>query len=67
MDDFRRHLNESLKDPDFAEEWARLAPERAYLKQLSPDDDVDVYDMLQEIPVEENGFMNGGNGFSFDG
>ena len=36
------------------------------LRRLSPEDGVDVYDMLQEIPGEENGFMNKGHGISFD-
>jgi predicted transcriptional regulator len=34
MDDFRKHLNESLKDPAFAEEWELLAPEREYIKAI---------------------------------
>ena len=36
------------------------------LKQLSAADDHDIYDMLQELPVEENGFMNNVNGRSFE-
>ena len=35
------------------------------LKKLSPDDGMDVYAMLQEIPKEENGLVNSGNGLSF--
>jgi predicted acetyltransferase len=36
------------------------------LRQLSIDDDLDVYAMLQEIPKDENGFINGCNGKSFE-
>ena len=36
------------------------------LRRLSPADGIDVYDMLQEIPREENGFMNNGHGKSFE-
>lgn len=36
------------------------------LKKLSVSDGRDVYDMLQEIPKDENGFVNGVNGLSFD-
>lgn len=36
------------------------------LKKLSIDDGRDVYDMLQEIPSDENGFMNGVCGRSFE-
>ena len=36
------------------------------LRKLSPDDGEDVYNMLQEIPKDENGFMNGVNGLSYD-
>ncbi len=35
------------------------------LRQLSVDDGMDVYAMLQEIPKEENGFINNANGLSF--
>jgi predicted acetyltransferase len=31
-------------------------------RRLSPGDGMDIYDMLQEIPKDENGFMNGCNG-----
>jgi transcriptional regulator with XRE-family HTH domain len=34
MDDFHRHLNESLKDPAFSEEWELLEPEREYIKAI---------------------------------
>jgi predicted transcriptional regulator len=34
MDDFHRHLSESMKDPAFSDEWERLAPEREYLKEI---------------------------------
>lgn len=37
------------------------------LRQLSVDDDLDVYDMLQEVPKDENGFTNGCNGRDFEG
>ena len=36
------------------------------LRQLSTNDDIDVYDMLQEIPRDENGFINGCNGRTFE-
>ncbi len=36
------------------------------LKLLSPDTGRDVYDLLQAIPKDENGFMNGANGLSWD-
>jgi predicted acetyltransferase len=36
------------------------------LRKLSPDDGTDIYNMLQEIPKDENGFMNGCNGLSYD-
>lgn len=36
------------------------------LRRLSVDDGMDVYIMLQEIPKEENGFINRANGLSFE-
>ncbi|MCL2171883.1 MAG: GNAT family N-acetyltransferase [Defluviitaleaceae bacterium] len=36
------------------------------LKRLSIEDGVDIYNLLQEIPKDENGFINSANGFSFD-
>lgn len=36
------------------------------LRQLSVNDDIDVYNMLQEIPKDENGFVNGCNGITFE-
>ena len=36
------------------------------LRKLSPDDGADIYDMLQEIPKDENGFLNGCNGKSYE-
>jgi len=36
------------------------------LKKLSLDDDVDIYNLLQEIPKNENGFNNSGNGLTYD-
>ena len=36
------------------------------LKKLSPNDGVDIYNMLQKITKDENGFMNGANGLSYD-
>jgi predicted acetyltransferase len=36
------------------------------LTKLSPNDGMDVYNLLQEIPKDENGFMNGVNGLSYD-
>ncbi len=35
------------------------------LKALSADDGRDVYEMLQELPCDENGFVNAANGLSF--
>ena len=34
MSDFRNHLNELLKDPNFAEEWERQRPEREYMEAI---------------------------------
>lgn len=36
------------------------------LKQLSVDDGIDIYNMLQEIPAEENGLLNKANGLTYD-
>lgn len=36
------------------------------LRQLSVDDGMDIYEMLQEMPKEENGLMNNANGLSFE-
>ena len=36
------------------------------LKRLSTEDGNDVYNMLQEMPAEENGLINKANGLSFD-
>jgi predicted acetyltransferase len=38
----------------------------AELRQLSIHDGRDIYDMLQELPKDENGFINGCNGISFE-
>lgn len=35
------------------------------LKQLSPGDGHDIYDMLQRIPADENGFINGAYGMDY--
>ena len=35
-------------------------------KHLSVSDGRDIYEMLQELPANENGFVNGINGYSFD-
>ena len=37
-----------------------------YLKQLSPDDKDDIYNMLQRIGKEENEFTNAVNGMTFE-
>ena len=37
-----------------------------YIRQLSVDDGIDVYNMLQKIPDGENGFVNDANGLSFE-
>ena len=34
MSDFENHLQEQLKNPDFAKEWERLHPEREYIKAI---------------------------------
>lgn len=36
------------------------------LKKLSPDDGREVYDMLQKLPHDENGFINGFNGLTYE-
>ena len=36
------------------------------IKKLTADDGEDIYKMLQEMPRDENGFVNGANGLSFD-
>lgn len=38
----------------------------AELRQLSPEDQRDVYDLLQSIPKDENGFVNGGHGRTYE-
>lgn len=34
MDDFERHLNEMMKDPDFKAEYETLEPEYAMIRQV---------------------------------
>ena len=34
MSDFTNHLNEQLKNPEFAIEWEMLRPEREYFKTI---------------------------------
>ena len=34
MNDYRNHINEQLKKPDFAAEWERQRPEREYIKAI---------------------------------
>jgi len=34
MNDFEKHLDEQLKDPEFAPEWERQCPEREYIKAI---------------------------------
>ncbi len=36
------------------------------LKRLSIQDGADIYDMLQELPEDENGFINGCHGMTFE-
>lgn len=36
------------------------------LQKLSPSDDEDIYNFLQEIPAEQNGFHNTFNGMSYE-
>lgn len=36
------------------------------IRKLSPEDGRDVYDLLQALPADENGFMNPASGLSFD-
>lgn len=37
-----------------------------YLRQLSPNDGLDIYEMLQEIPKDDNGFGNDFNGLDYE-
>ena len=34
MSDFKKHLNEQLKDDEFAEKWEQQRPERDYIKAI---------------------------------
>jgi len=34
MSDFRKHLDEQLKDPEFAAEWEHQRPDREYIKAI---------------------------------
>jgi len=34
MDDFTRHLNELLQDPEFSKEWEKQRPEREYIRAI---------------------------------
>jgi len=34
MSDFRKHLDEQLKDPEFAAEWEYQRPDREYIKAI---------------------------------
>ncbi|MDR2900855.1 MAG: helix-turn-helix transcriptional regulator [Treponema sp.] len=34
MNDFRKHLEEHLQDPDFTLEWEQQRPEREYIKAI---------------------------------
>jgi len=34
MSDFKKHLNEQLKNPAFAAEWEKQRPEREYIKAI---------------------------------
>lgn len=34
MGDFRKHLEEKLKDAEFASEWEKERPEREYIKAI---------------------------------
>lgn len=36
------------------------------LRKLTISDDMDIYEMLQEIPKDENGFINSSNGRTFE-
>ena len=36
------------------------------LRRLSPDDGIDIYEMLQAIPKNENGLINNANGMTFE-
>ena len=39
---------------------------RIELRPLTPEDGPDIYDMLQEMPSDENGFMNGVRGKTYE-
>jgi len=34
MSDYKSHIEEQLKNPDFAAEWERQRPEREYIKAI---------------------------------
>ena len=34
MNDYKKHLEEQMKDSDFAAEWERQRPEREYIKTI---------------------------------
>ena len=34
MNDFKKHLHEQLRSPEFAVEWERQTPEREYIKAI---------------------------------
>jgi len=34
MNDLKKHIDEQLKDPEFAVEWERQRPEREYIKAI---------------------------------
>jgi predicted transcriptional regulator len=34
MSDYRKHLEQQLKDPEFAAEWEQQRPEREYIKAI---------------------------------
>jgi len=34
MNDYKEHLNEQLKNPEFAAEWDHQRPEREYIKAI---------------------------------
>ncbi|MDR1916198.1 MAG: helix-turn-helix domain-containing protein [Synergistaceae bacterium] len=34
MNDFKRHLERQLEDPEFAAEWERQRPEREYIEAI---------------------------------
>jgi len=49
MSDYKTHLEEQLKDPEFSAEWERQRPEREYIKAIVGADSISaLFDLLTE-------------------